>query len=90
MNAYNIQIDPALAREAQIVLNGLGMDIPDAVSLFLRQTVQKHAIPFKADDPDLLTEAELLAKHQRGIEAIEAGRGVHVTMEQLEAMADDV
>ena len=42
------------------------------------------------NDPDLFTEAELLAKHQRGIEAIEAGRGIHVTMEQLEAMTDDL
>ena len=41
-------------------------------------------------DPARFTEAELMAKHQRGIEAIEAGRGVHVTMEQLEAMANDV
>ena len=41
-----------------------------------------------ADDPTRLTEAELLAKHQRGIEAIEAGKGIRVTMEQLEAMAD--
>ena len=40
-------------------------------------------------DPAQFTEAELMAKHQRGIEAIEAGRGIRVTMEQLEAMADD-
>ncbi len=43
-----------------------------------------------ADDPTRFTEAELMEKHQRGIEAIEAGHGIHVTMEQLEAMARDV
>ena len=90
MNAYSIQIDPALAREAQTVLQGLGTDIPAAVSMFLRQTVLNHAIPFQPEDPTLFTEAELMAKHQRGIEAIEAGKGIHVTMEQLEAMANDV
>ena len=39
-------------------------------------------------DPTRFTEAELMAKHQRGIDAIEAGKGIRVTMEQLEAMAD--
>ena len=34
------------------------------------------------------TEAELMAKHQRGIQAIEAGHGIRVTVEQLEAMAN--
>ena len=38
-------------------------------------------------DPTRFTEAELMAKHQRGIEAIEAGDGIRVTMEQLEAIA---
>ena len=90
MSAYSIQIDPALAREAQTVLQGLGTNLSDAVSLFLRQTVRNHAIPFPVDDPTRFTEAELMAKHQRGIEAIEAGKGIHVTMEQLEAMANDV
>ena len=89
MNAYSIQIDPVLAREAQTVLQGLGTDIPAAVNMFLRQTVLNRAIPFQAQDPTLFTEAELMAKHQRGIEAIEAGRGICVTMEQLEAMAND-
>ena len=35
------------------------------------------------------TEAELMAKHQRGIDAIEAGQGIRITMEQLETMADE-
>ena len=89
MNTYRIQVDPALAQEAQTVFLGLGTDISSAVNLFLRQTVLKKDLPFSIEDPDQCAEVELLAKHRRGVEAIRAGKGIHVTMEQLEAMAGD-
>ena len=47
-NAYSIQVDPALAREAQIVLRRLGMDVSSAVSLFLRDTVRNGGETFRA------------------------------------------
>ena len=52
-NAYSIQVDPALAREAQIVLRRLGMDVSSAVSLFLRDTVHNGGEFFRTRNPDV-------------------------------------
>ncbi|MBQ6986574.1 MAG: type II toxin-antitoxin system RelB/DinJ family antitoxin [Oscillibacter sp.] len=51
-NAYSIQVDPALAREAQAVLRRLGMDVSSAVSIFLRDMVRNNGEPFRARNPE--------------------------------------
>ena len=89
MNAINIQIDPALEKEAQAVLRKSGLTLTAAVNLFLRQTIQEQAIPFTVHDPDRFTEAELLAKHDRGVRQYREGHYITKTMEELEAMARD-
>ena len=71
MNAYNVQTDPALARSADSFA-GLGNG-------YSRVFMSDGSEP-QADAPTRFTEAELMAKHQRGIEAIEAGKGIRVTM----------
>lgn len=80
---YSISIDPALAREAQNVFGGHGIDLGDAVSTFLRRSIREMK------SADTMTEEELMAKHMRGLAEIEAGGGVRKTLAELEAMAED-
>ena len=80
---YSINIDPALAREAQTVLGGHGIDLGDAVSTFLRRSIREMK------KSDAMTEEELMAKHMRGLAEIEAGGGVRKTLAELEAMAEE-
>lgn len=88
MQPYNIQIDPALAQEAQAVFSDLGMNLSAAVTVFLRQTVKQHAIPFHVDK-NAFTDEELAEAHQRGMAQIKAGHCVHVSMADLEKMANE-
>ena len=80
---YSIAIDPALAREAQTVLGGHGIDLGDAVSTFLRNSIRE------LKSADAMTKDELMAKHMRGLAEIDAGGGVRKTLAELEAMAED-
>ena len=88
MQSYSIQIDPALAQEAQAVFHDLGIDLPAAVAVFLRQTVSHHAIPFHVDK-DEFTDEELAEAHRRGMAQIQAGKCVRVSMADLEKMANE-
>ena len=51
-NAYSIQVDPALAHEAQVVLRRLGMDVSSAVSLFLRDMVRNGGESFRVQNQE--------------------------------------
>lgn len=88
MQNYEISIDPALAREAQSVFQELGTNLPAAVAVFLRRTVSRHALPFPAEKSEF-TDEELAEAHRRGMEQIQAGKCVRVTMDDLEKMADE-
>ena len=43
----NINIDKELELKANLILNDLGLDMATAYNIFLRQIVEKEAIPFK-------------------------------------------
>ena len=87
MQRYEISVDPVLAREAQDIFQEMGTNLSAAVAVFLRQTVDRHALPF-AVDKSAFTDEELAEAHRRGMEQIHAGQCVRVSMEDLENMAD--
>ena len=88
MQNYEISIDPVLAREAQSVFQELGTNLSAAVAVFLRRTVNRHALPFPAEKSEF-TDEELAEAHRRGMEQIQAGQCVRVSMADLEKMADE-
>ena len=45
-DTLNIRIEPELKREVEATLNDLGMNIADAVTIFLKQVVMTDSIPF--------------------------------------------
>jgi DNA-damage-inducible protein J len=47
LTSINIKMDKALKAEADKLFNALGMTVSTAVNIFVRQAVQKHAIPFE-------------------------------------------
>ena len=47
----NIRIEPQLKKEAEITLNDLGMNIAEAVTIFLKQVVMTDSIPFIIQKP---------------------------------------
>ena len=45
-DTLNIRIEPELKKEVETTLNDLGMNIADAVTIFLKQVVMTESIPF--------------------------------------------
>lgn len=50
-DTLNIRIEPTLKKEAEETLSDLGMNITDAVTIFLRQIVLNDGIPFEIKKP---------------------------------------
>ena len=52
----NIRIEPKLKKEVEETLNELGMNITDAVTIFLKQVVMTDSIPFIIKKPSFNKE----------------------------------
>ncbi len=50
-NTINIRIEPELKENAEKTLNELGMNVADAVTIFLKQVVLTESIPFEIKKP---------------------------------------
>ena len=69
-DTLNIRIEPELKREVEKTLNDLGMNIADAVTIFLKQVVMTESIPFIIKKPkfsnemlEAIKEADDIAKN---------------------------
>lgn len=52
----NIRIEPELKKEVETILNDLGMNLADAITIFLKQVVLTDSIPFVIKKPKLNEE----------------------------------
>ena len=66
----NIRIEPDLKKEAEETLNELGMNIAEAITVFLKQVVLTDSIPFMIKKPkyteemiEAIQEAKEIAKN---------------------------
>lgn len=69
-DTLNIRIEPELKKEVETTLNDLGMNIADAVTIFLKQVVMTESIPFIIRKPkfsdemlEAIAEAEEISKN---------------------------
>jgi DNA-damage-inducible protein J len=59
------RIEPELKDEAQAVLGRVGLNISDAIRLFLRQVVVARGLPFEVrENPNAVTQAAMLEARQ--------------------------
>lgn len=59
------RIEPELKDEAQAVLGRVGLNISDAIRLFLRQVVLARGLPFEVREiPNATTQAAMLEARQ--------------------------
>ena len=54
------RISPELKRDAEAVLNHLGLSVSDGIRLFLTQVALKQSIPFEIAKPNAATTAAML------------------------------
>lgn len=52
----NVRIDTQVKEEASDILSGLGMNISEAVNIFLRQVILRRGLPFQVAYPNYSKE----------------------------------
>lgn len=57
-----IEIEENTKRQAVEILEGLGLNLSDAVNMFLRQIISQNGIPFEVKCPELKQEVRENAK----------------------------
>lgn len=75
MSTIQIRIDPKTKKEAQKVLNKVGLDMSSAIKVYLTQVVITQGVPFP-----LLTENGLTLQQEKEIlkASEEAKRGINI------------
>lgn len=87
-DTLNIRIEPELKKEVETTLNDLGMNIADAVTIFLKQVVMTDSIPFIIKKPkfnqetlEAIKEADEIMKHP---EDYKSYNNVYEMIEEIE------
>ena len=57
-----VRVDEKLKKEATDVLEQIGLDMPNAIRMFLKRIVMEKGLPFEAKIPEM---AEAMANTQR-------------------------
>lgn len=87
-DTLNIRIEPELKKEVETTLNDLGMNIADAVTIFLKQVVMTDSIPFIIKKPkfnketlEAIKEADEIMKHPENYKSY---NNVYEMIEEIE------
>ena len=77
-----IRIDDELKREAEALFSDLGLDVPTAIRLFLKQSLIHNGIPFAIARPDDFFNDYNLQVLKKSIKQLDSGKGaVHKLIE---------
>jgi len=100
-STLTIQIDEGLKEKGEMLFNRFGLDIADAINLFVRKSVEEDKIPFEVkEDFDLdgpYTEEEEalfyspsnIAAIMDGVRELNEGKVVTFTSDELKSMTPD-
>jgi DNA-damage-inducible protein J len=87
MANVQVRVDESLRAQAQAVAAGMGLDLASAVRMFLAQMVRENRLPFQpSGDPFYSVENQ--AALAQSIAALNAGKMVVKSIEELESMAE--
>ncbi len=81
-----IRVDESLKKDAETLFNDLGLDIPTAIRLFLKQSLIHNGIPFAIVRPDDFYNDHNLQILKRSIKQLDSGNG---TTHELIEPSDD-
>jgi len=75
MAQVSVRVDDEVKRNAEATLNAIGIPMSTAVNVFLKAVAREHRIPFELNADPFYSDSNM--RHiKRGIEAIDAGKGV--------------
>jgi DNA-damage-inducible protein J len=67
----------------------VGLTASAAINMFVKNVIQTHRLPFEVREPDPFYSEKNMQFLEEGIAALNAGKGVVKTMEELEAMENE-
>ena len=75
MAQVSVRVDDEVKRNAEATLNAIGIPMSTAVNVFLKAVAREHRIPFELNADPFYSDSNM--RHiKRGIEALDAGKGV--------------
>lgn len=81
----NIRIEPELKKEVESTLNDLGMNLAEAITIYLKQIVMTDSIPFIIQKPKLNKETiKAIKEAQNGINLSKSYTDLNEIWEDLE------
>jgi len=89
MATTNIQVrvDQGLKTDAERLFSDIGLDMPTAIRLFLRQSIINNGIPFTLErEPFFSVPNRAMLK--KSIAQLDNGQTVTKSIEELESLAD--
>ena len=84
-----VRVDEDLKRGAEQLFQEMGLDLPSAVRLFLKQAILHNGIPFAISGADGFYNDKNLQVLAESIRQLDTGRTVTKTMADLRAIADE-
>ena len=81
-----VRVDQTLKVDAERLFLDIGLDIPTAIRLFLKQSLIKNGLPFPVER-DPFYSAKNQAALEKSIKQLNANQTVTKNIEELESMA---
>jgi len=72
--SISFRIDEELKDAADVILNDIGLNMTSALTLFLKQVVNKHAIPFTLEASDSFYSIENQMKLEQRLREYNQGK----------------
>ena len=64
---YNIRLDPAIKTKAEETFAEFGLNLSEAINVFLHMSIKRHGFPFKIREPKLRTNTLLAIRETEKI-----------------------
>ena len=85
----NMRVDPSVKEEAERVYAQFGMNLTDAVTVFLHTSIMEGGLPFDLRQPRFNAETELAMREARDIAAGRVAATRYASAAQAFADVDD-
>jgi DNA-damage-inducible protein J len=75
-SVIQVRVDSQLKEDAETLFTDLGLDIPSAIRLFLKQAIARNGIPFPVKRGDDFFNPHNVNHLKKALKALDAGEGV--------------
>ena len=94
---YNIRIDPEIKAKAEKTFADFGLNLSEAINVFLHKSIMERGLPFEVRHPQFNAETlqamqeteQILKEYESGIRKPKPFTGAHDLIQEILAEGDD-